>query len=677
MKNLRWLVLLTVILAAAAFSQSVERDHDIDYADYLTQAFIMDCAASPDGRHTAYVEYRWDKQKDGRNYDLWMADTKTKAVLRLTSDMGNEYNPQWSPDGKTIYFVGHFEREGEKNPPFDGKSQVWNIRSDGSELKPITRVPGGIDDYQVLNDGFTIFFTKSKDRVIDEWKELRSEYKDELEFGRGIYQASELWKLDLTTWRETKLVASERFIRYFEVSPDGQKVAMITDPDELLISHEGGSEVEVFDVSTGEVQTLPDKLWREDAPSPYGWLGNLAWSSDGNKLAFTVDFDGYPMEILVAGFGRSGDVKIRRLQRPPIASAVGGLKWLPGKETICFLGDYKARTLIYAIDCKTGASKTLTPGDVVIDGFDFIGTKGGLIAIQSEMTYYRDLALYNSRGKFNRITNVNPQYDAWKLPQISIVKWQGAEGDTVEGILELPPDYKGGEKLPLLVNLHGGPTASEKYCFLFWIYGRAAFAAKGYAMFSPNYRGSTGYGDKFMTDLVGHENDYDVKDILTGVDALIERGIADPGRLGVMGWSNGGYLTNCLLATNRFKVASSGAGIIDMAMQWGEEDTPGHVINFQQGLPWENPDLYRSASPLYSLKPGIKTATLIHVGGDDPRVPPSHSKALFRALHHYLDVPCELIIYPGAHHGLSTYKHRLAKMKWDHAWFDKYMGEGE
>jgi dipeptidyl aminopeptidase/acylaminoacyl peptidase len=203
--------------------------------------------------------------------------------------------------------------------------------------------------------------------------------------------------------------------------------------------------------------------------------------------------------------------------------------------------------------------------------------------------------------------------------------------------------------------------------------------ANGYALLSPNYHGSTGYGDEFMEKLIGRENDIDVEDLLTGVRHLIDAGVADPERVGVMGWSNGGYLTNCVLtaAPELFKAASSGAGVLSQVIQWGTEDTPGHVINFMEGLPWEVPERYRAASPLFALD-RVRTPTLIHVGGADPRVPPAHSRALYRALHHYLGVPCELVVYPGEPHGLTTAANRMAKIRWDLAWFDKYLlGRGD
>ena len=258
----------------------------------------------------------------------------------------------------------------------------------------------------------------------------------------------------------------------------------------------------------------------------------------------------------------------------------------------------------------------------------------------------------------------------------------------VEGILELPPGYdrENGGPLPLVVMIHGGPTAATPYARQFRIYGRSLLAARRYAMLAPNYRGSTGYGEEFMVDLIGRENDVEVEDIITGVEALVRDGIADPAKLGVMGWSNGGFLTNALLSETvtvpgdggtaeevGFAAASSGAGVIDQVIQWGTEDTPGHVVNYMSGkLPWEFPAEYIESSPLYELNK-TETPTLIHVGGSDARVPPEHARTLYRSLYNYLDVPAELIVYPGEPHGLMKKSNRAAKMAWDHAWFDKYL----
>jgi dipeptidyl aminopeptidase/acylaminoacyl peptidase len=320
-----------------------------------------------------------------------------------------------------------------------------------------------------------------------------------------------------------------------------------------------------------------------------------------------------------------------------------------------------------------------TPGDVVVQAFSFSTDGRRAAVVMASPTAFEDIYLveigdeFKDQPRLTRLTEANPQTTTWKLPKLSVVSWKAPDGTPVEGVLELPADHKEGQKLPLIVEIHGGPTSATYFGLQYWIYGRTLLPAKGYAVLSPNYRGSTGYGDKFLTDLLGRENDLDVKDILAGVDAMVQRGIADPERLGVMGWSNGGYLTNCIISTTtRFKAASSGAGIVDTVMEWGANDEPAYSIALKKGFPWSAPENYRKASPTYALDK-VRTPTLIHVGGADERCPPIHSRMLYRALKEYDKVPCELLVYPGEPHGLTKYKNRKAKMEWDLAWFDRYV----
>ena len=653
--------LLFFFLSALCFSAfpQQKRTHDITIEDYFTQSYFGDFVVSPDQSAVAYSESRWGDEDEGRNRELWLLDLETKATTRLTFKEKSLWNIRWGKHSEFIYFAARFPIEGEKDDP---KVQVWRIRPNGSDLSPITQVESGIEKYEI--EGDAIFYSVEKQHTIDEWRNLRREFRSDVKYGHGIHKISEIWRLDLNTWRSEKWIDDERYIRFFDIAPGGKKIAMITDPDQHLITHEGWSEVDIYDRDTSKITRLPDQLWRQQGASPYGWLENPVWSPDGEKLAFSISFDGYPTRLFV-----SEKNKPRELKRFDGVEVNGNLRWLDNNR-IAYLGDFRARQGIFTskLDGTTGR---LTGKDEIVHGFET--TDQNLYTLQSGLDHGEDLFCRSKKGKPERLTKLNPQMDNWKLPQISSFTWKGANGDEVEGILELPPGFKPGKPLPTIIAIHGGPTASDYLNFRYWIYGRTAFAAKGYAMLSPNYRGSTGYGDKFMTDLIGKENDIEVEDILKGVDALVEAKIADPDRLGVMGWSNGGFLTNCLIATNRFKAASSGAGVFDQTIQWAEEDTPGHVVNYMDGLPWQKPDAYRKASPLYSFDAGIKTATLIHVGENDARVPVTHSRALHRALHCYIKAPCELIIYPKAGHSLSKYRHRLAKLKWDHAWFDRYL----
>ncbi|MBU0509711.1 S9 family peptidase [bacterium] len=671
---------LSILLAAgsASIAQTPARTHDITVEDYFTQGFIDNCLISPDGRYVAFTDLRWDLDADTRHTDVWVTDVQTAKMRRLTFDPAGDGNPGWSADSRWVYFSS---KRGEKGgqPPLNGKTQVWKASVDGGEPQPVTRFKGGVEDYVISADGRTLYYVKSSEEVEDPWKDLRKKF-DDLEYGKGVLNYSELWALDLETWRSEKLVDENRVIGEFAVSRDGKRIAMITTPTEELITNEGLSRVDIWDKSMNTVTTLPDELWRAQAPSPFGWLEGLAWSADGKKLAFRVDYDGFPAELLVAHMD-GANVTMQRLNRPgqfaPGEST--DLQWLGSSYDLCFVSEQRARARVACIrnvrPGAQGAYEIFTPGEVVAKSFSLTPDGRTLAAALGDVTQPGDVFITPTSGKPNprRITRINPQIDTWKLPKIEIVSWIGANGDTVEGILELPFDYQPGQKLPLHVALHGGPSAADMFYFEYWIYGRGLWASLGWAVFAPNYRGSTGYGDKFLTDLIARECDIEVEDVMKGVDMLIERGIADPEKMAVSGWSNGGLVTNCIITrTDRFKAASSGAGVVDMALQWGIEDTPGHVINYMEGLPWEKPEAYLKASPLWDLHK-VKTPTLIHVGGDDPRVPPAHSKALFRALDFYLKVPTELVIYPGQGHGLRKYTHRKAKLEWDIAWFDHYV----
>ena len=668
-----------LVLPVVVLADPPVRDHDITVDDYPSVAIIYGCAASPDGTHVAYMDVRWDQTSDRRAADIWVVPTDGGEAQRLTFDPASDAGAQWGSDSQWIYFTSNRERAGEEDPPYNGRTQVWRIRRDGTDLMPITRVEDGVDAFQLAQDGRTLYYAVTSEEHDGEWKDLQKKHDDIIEFGHGKRSVSEIWKLDLLSWRSEQLVADQRFIRAVTVSPDGRRIAMATTPDSELISNEGWSRVDIYDTETETITTLPDTLYRAQAPSPYGWLEELAWSSDSGALAFSVGWDGYPNEIFVAEWTDNGP-HVRRLARPDDGSSAGpGLQWRPDSRDLCFLADRRARQHVYQIaDVRgdgQGKWRVLTPGDVVVHSYSFAKAGSRLAVVMSSPDHARDVFLPEKRGRYTRLTDNNPQMATWKLPQISLVTWKGANGDEVEGVLELPcghdPDEDG--PLPMIVELHGGPTASTHIGLRFWCYGRTIMAANGYALLSPNYRGSTGYGDTFMTELIGRENDIEVQDILTGVQAMIDRGIADSERLGVVGWSNGGFLTNAVIThTTLFKAASSGAGIADMLIQWSVEDTPGHVINYMQGLPWERPEAYANASPIWRLDK-VTTPTLIHVGGADARVPPAHSRALYRGLHKYCDVPAMLLVYPGQGHGLGRCSMRQAKMEWDLAWFKKYV----
>ncbi|MCA9519898.1 MAG: S9 family peptidase, partial [Myxococcales bacterium] len=524
---------------------STRRTHRVTPEDYFTIGALIDARVSPDGRAIVYAEMRWESGRETRNTDLWRVDLQTKRRQRLTFGPEGDYAPRWSVDGRQIYFISA-RKNAAKKPPHNGKPQIWRIRADGSRLVPITREEDGVASFQLGASGRYLYYVvNKKTHTKGPFSALRKRF-GKLIYGHGVYRPSRLVRLDLQEWRTRDLLTSKRVIRELQVSDDETKAALLTTPDNRLISNEGWSRIEVLYFDNGKT-VLPDTtLWRKKAPSPYGWLGEPRWSSDGSLLAFRIDFDGYPGRIYVLPMRGRTFLRPIQLARKKEETIGDGLEWIPRRHTLCYQAIDRAVDRVYCarIDgAKQRPTEILTAGPGSVDGFTFAPDGSRVALMLSGLTHPTDLFVAPTtpnQTSYQRVTTLNPQIDSWKLPSISRVSWKSKDGTTVEGILELPPDHKAGTRLPLLVEIHGGPTSATRYRFRFWIYGRTLFSGNGWAVLSPNYRGSTGYGDKFLTDLIGKKNVRDVEDILSGVDHLVAKGLVDPKRMAIMGWSNGG-----------------------------------------------------------------------------------------------------------------------------------------
>ncbi len=676
---------LAILLSYSGVIVAQERTHDITPDDYFTLKTITEIAVSPDGKQVAYVLGSWNEAANGRRTDLWVVATDGKSPpVALTKDGAGYKNPKWTADGKAV--LVQTSRRPPAGKDFSQGSQVWKVPLEG-DAEPLSRAIGGIEGFDYAPNADALFYTvEAKATDTDDFTKLRQKFTAP-EYGSGSRTVSEVMRLRLPDGKPEKVIAEKRYIHEFAVTADGKKVAMIAAPDDTVLRAEGGSTVDVWEGETNKVVNT-DQGWKKSAASPWPWLENLAWNPAGTRLAYCCIHDAYPAEIIVCeakgadwnstrvirtgdsqvhGYGsrlcwRSNNTVIAQSDQ---AGSVGFLTcaplapggWCVVGETS--FGNYSREAVIYAFD--------VTPRDVA--------------AVWSTANEFADLytvSVQDGDVERVRLTDLNPQTKTWKLPTVQHITWKAPDGSRVGGVLELPFGFKKGEKkLPLVLAMHGGPTTASHADLEFDPHnGRLYLAAQGYAVLCPNYRGSTGYGDKFVTDLVGNENDIEVKDILAGIQHLVDEGIVDPERVGVMGWSNGGYLTNCLITLKdspfKFKAASSGAGILDTVAEWGFNDEPAYPRVFKKGLPWETPEIYRKTSPTYGLG-NVTTPTLIHVGGEDVRCPPGHSRMLHRALKEYVKVPTELIVYTGEPHGLSKYANRKAKMEWDIAWFEKYL----
>ncbi len=282
--------------------------------------------------------------------------------------------------------------------------------------------------------------------------------------------------------------------------------------------------------------------------------------------------------------------------------------------------------------------------------------------------YYSELENFNDRDKWIRLTDANPQVKGFLLGKYETIRWKSTDGTTIEGILIKPVNYMADRKYPLIVQLHGGPASAytKRFTSSYFDYVHI-FSANDYVVFQPNYRGSSGYGEKFKKEIAGDYFRLSFEDVMTGVNYLIERGIVHPDSMGVMGWSAGGSLSNwALVSTDRFKAISTGAGKVNAisdGVGWWNEFYFG-------GTPYDNWDHYVEISPLKYIK-NAKTPTLIHCGEyDTDNV--HQGEELHMALKK-LGVPTEFIVYPNTYHRFSDMRYQMVKMQAEFNWFEKWI----
>jgi dipeptidyl aminopeptidase/acylaminoacyl peptidase len=278
-----------------------------------------------------------------------------------------------------------------------------------------------------------------------------------------------------------------------------------------------------------------------------------------------------------------------------------------------------------------------------------------------------------NRANWMRLANSNPQVDEIALGETEAIEWRSTDGKMVEGVLVKPLDYEPGKRYPLVVQIHGGPASATVLSFNGGSgYYSHIYAAAGYVALLPNYRGSSNYGEEFRTEIIGDYFRQGYEDIMAGVDHLIETGLVDGDRMGVMGWSAGGHWSNWILThTDRFKAISSGAGTMNWISMYAQSDVQRNRQNYFGTFPYDDFEALWDISPLKYIK-NAKTPTMIHVVHGDPRVPRPQSEELHMALKK-LGVPTEFFVYPGDSHGIPGSRNRLVKMVSEFNWMERYI----
>jgi dipeptidyl aminopeptidase/acylaminoacyl peptidase len=384
--------------------------------------------------------------------------------------------------------------------------------------------------------------------------------------------------------------------------------------------------------------------------------------------------------VYIRGVGEAGK-PFRKLGGQFDGDASVGF-WSKDGETIYFNEGVRATAQFLALDVRRDAVRQLTNVKAALSvtqdedsGVMLINYSDG--TTPPTLFAARSVAEIPVRTSWTQLTDVNPQVRSLALGEQEEITWRSKDGTTVGGVLVKPVDYRKGERYPLIVAIHGGPASADVLGFNGG-YGSQVYAGAGYAVLRPNYRGSTNYGQKHRNDIVGNYFAPGYEDIMAGVDHLIAQGIADPDRMGVLGWSAGGHWSNWILVhTNRFKAISSGAGTSNWISMYAQSDVQrNRQFYLGNNLPYDDFDAYWTQSPLKYIK-NAKTPTMIHVVEGDPRVPSPQSVELHMALKQ-LGVPTELYMYPGTTHGIPDPRNQLVKAVSEMAWMDYYVrGKGK
>jgi dipeptidyl aminopeptidase/acylaminoacyl peptidase len=362
---------------------------------------------------------------------------------------------------------------------------------------------------------------------------------------------------------------------------------------------------------------------------------------------------------------------------PDLPYEVEDADWSADGHAIFFTANMGVHSELFQLDLASKKLTQLTDGQHAIGSWSYDAGSGRHVMSLDEPADPGEAWIFPGSGAPQRVTHLYDDLSRrFKLPRQERITWKGADGVTVEGLLYYPTDYQAGTRYPLVVQTHGGPAASDKFGFGD---GTTSYTpvltGKGYAVLKPNYRGSTGYGNAFLRDMVGHYFKNAHLDVLAGVDQLIKVGIADSSRMAKMGWSGGGHMTNKIITfTNRFKAAASGAGAANWISMYAQSDIRTYRTPWFGGTPWQTNapiDVYWENSPLKYVS-NVKTPTIFFVGEEDPRVPKPQSVEMYRALKSN-GVPTHLYVAPREPHGWGELRHQLFKMNVELAWFEQYV----
>jgi dipeptidyl aminopeptidase/acylaminoacyl peptidase len=622
--------------------------------DIFTLKDIQDVQLSPDGSTIIYVVSSADFNENAYNTDIWKIAYSGGEPIQMTTSIKNDYHPRWSPDGRVIAFLSNR----------DSKNQIYLMNPNGGEAIKLTNSTTSISDFAWSPCGKKIAYL-ALEPPTEEEKKREKEQIDPIEVDKH-YKMKCLHLIDIKSKEVTQLTKGKLYINSFAWAPQGDRIAFSAWKTPRPIYYYD-SDLYVLTLNNGKVQKLVERIGPDTFPH---------WSPDGKKIAFVSQdgrsewfINGYLCVIPASG---GQPVNISRGFDESIRSTYF---WDLDSKSIYFIGPTGVTYDLFQLSVEGGKPKRLTGRNCIFSNLSIskdLSTCAFTIENPSdpEEIYISDFPNISPK----KLTTINSDVNKLALGETSLIHWKSKDGSEIEGLLVKPVDYTSGKKYPLLTIVHGGPQGYyiNRIYLRTGVYPVHVFANKGYAVFLPNPRGSGNYGEKFRGANYRDWGGGDYQDIMTGVDYLVKEGIADPDKLGVMGWSYGGYMTAWIISqTNRFKAASLGAGMSNLFSFYGQTDIPEFMESYFDYPPWQERHTYLEHSAMYYMG-NAKTPTLIQHGEKDIRVPLPQAQELYQALKRQ-KVPVEFVIYPRAAHGIYEPRMQKEALKKNLTWFNKWI----
>ena len=699
------LLLTSTVITAMAQKPPLTLD------DFFKSVDISAVKLSPDGRSVLIGTQRADWKQQIFRKDLWLYHDNGQgggALIQLTQS-GHDYNPRWSPDGRWIAFVSDREvssENQEQNSPGKGAekkhiTQIYLISPAGGEAFPVTSGAESVHTFAWSPDSRTLYFAtrtpwspEQDEAYKKEWKDViqyREEERGDTVYGLSLDDALARHAAEGTKSSEDHekkekqapatpgarvLTASTFRVAELAPSPDGRTLAFSTGSISERVEAVKPYEIYTLDLSGASPQAAR-QLTHNNALEEH-----LRWSPDSRQLFFRVDMgsvEGKYQDLQ----SRVYSLDVGSGQSTRWAASFGGpLSPFEITAAGALLAPARLGTQVQVYEESAATSpfekKAGWPG--TYDSISVADHSPRVALVYSSLQRPSEVYLADSADKLadaRPITAFNKLFTERALPEGKPYRWTADDGSPVEGMLIYPPGHLGEKHLRMLTLIHGGPADADGDHFeADWYQWAGLAASNGWLVFEPNYRGSSGYGDKFMSQIVPHLVSRPGKDILEGIDALVKDGIADPNQLAVAGYSYGGYMTNWLITqTTRFKAAMTGAGAVEHAANWGNDDLTYDDAFYLGGRPWEAESMYNQEAALWQINK-VTTPTHIVGGSQDIRVSILEQYLLEHALRS-LGVPCTLLLFPGEGHGLGNNPwHGKIKVREELKWLRKYAGGG-